>query len=77
MKEMISFEIVSYYCHLDGFVLNARFDMPKAWGEEWLLDPKMMRLRGSREEDTGQSSVEMAVGSGKGELMDEGSVLTV
>lgn len=33
MKEMISFETVSYYCHLDGFVLNAEFDMPKAWAE--------------------------------------------
>lgn len=73
---MVSFEIVSYKCHLDWFVLNAGFDMQKAWAKKWLSDHKMMRLGGgSREENTGQSSVEMAMGSGKEERMDDGGTI--
>lgn len=63
MKEMVSFDIVSYECHLDWFVLSAGFDIEKAWAKGWLLDHKMMRLGGSREENTGQPSVEMTMRS--------------
>lgn len=73
MKEMLFLFIttVSYYCHLEWFVLSTQFDTHKLRAEAWLLDHLMMRLRGSREEIIGQLSEEIAMGNGKGVCLDE------
>lgn len=77
MKEMIFFEMTagSDYCHLEWFVLSAEFATHTARAEGWILDHVTVRWRERR--GYRASSVGLAMGSGKGEFLDENSVLKV
>lgn len=77
VKEILFFDVVSYYIHLDWFVLSTEFNTHTTLVKGWLLDHIRRNRTGCGEKDIGHSLISVAIESAKRECMDGNFVLIV